>query len=452
MSEIDVLVVGGGPAGIAAACAMVESNRSVLLCDQSYALGGAVHRCRANGIKPIAPPKDLEKSWGILKNRLERCSKRMDIRLGTIFLGLDSTGLAVLKNHKTNKTCGIRPRMAIFATGAYEKVQPVPGWQLPGVMTAGGLQVSMKAAGVAPEGKVLLAGSGPLVLAVAAQLTKFGNAPVAVIEKSNPLKRPWRAVGAPAGYLLEAAAYVSILATHRIPWIRGAEIRGINRCNNRLEIVVEKRGKASTFLADIVGLHNGLQMNNIGLPAENLEDLNSVLIAHAGDCHELLGARAAPISGELAARKLIAAAESTKLTLAGLPSLLAEQRAQFIVSRVFHSETPTRLANLPDDTILCRCEQRTLGDLRSLLTTDGISAKEIKLLGRFGMGRCQGRFCSKWVQTLSSELGPVEHPVTESGRQRWPLRPASIGALANIVSKNSADDGVHRLEQFIEKR
>ena len=432
MTENEALVVGGGPAGIAAACTIAESNRSVLLCDQFPALGGAVHRSGGDGSKSISPPGDLKKSWGDLRRRLDRCASRVEIRLGTAFVGLDADGIAVLKDHKTNAAWAMRPRMAVFATGAHESVRPIPGWHLPGVTTVGGLQVNLKSAGTAPDCRILLAGSGPLLLAVAAQLTRLGTAPIAVVERSSPLRRPWRAIGVPAGYVSEAAGYLSVLASRRIRWLRGAEIRDISRRRDGLEVTVETRGKPLTFHADIVCLHDGLERNNIGLPAVNLDRSAGVLVEHAGDCRDLLGARAAPVSGDLAARSLLAAADGAAHGTFESGALLAERRAQRLVLSVFQPDTPATLCGLDDDTILCRCEQKTVGDLRNLLSSGDVSTREMKLLGRFGMGRCQGRFCCKWASALAQELGRIDDRALEMARQRWPLRPISVGALADI--------------------
>ena len=99
MIEIDVLVIGGGCAGVAAACSIAESGRSVMLCDQSPSLGGAIHRKVAENCKPLPVPSDHVTSWRNLKARLAQQSDNVKVRTGSIFTGLDSTGIAVIKDH-----------------------------------------------------------------------------------------------------------------------------------------------------------------------------------------------------------------------------------------------------------------------------------------------------------------------------------------------------------------
>ena len=113
---------------------------------------------------------------------------------------------------------------------------------------------------------------------------------------------------------------------------------------------------------------------------------------------------------------------------------VAEQRkAQALLSELFR---PVNLANDPrhlaDDTILCRCENKTVGDLRGLLAQDGLSPREIKLNGRFGMGACQGRFCADTVMAVTAASRSASAPgdIAQLTGSRWPLRPVSIASLA----------------------
>ena len=265
------MIVGGGPAGVAAACTVAESGRTVMLCDQSLTLGGAVHRKLTGSGAGLSVPSDLASSWQDWLSRLDKQSARVELRLGSIFLGLDSTGVAVIKDHMSNIAGSVSPAAVIFATGAYENIRPVPGWHLPGVVTAGGLQVSMKSSGTPPAGKVLLAGSGPLLLAVAGQLAALGNAPVAVIESATPMAKYRHALGLPLPYLREASRYVMKLRTHRVPWICGANIESIEKSEQGLSVAISKSGRSINYDTNILALHNGLRCNSTGLPAQNLD-------------------------------------------------------------------------------------------------------------------------------------------------------------------------------------
>jgi len=439
MTEIDVLVIGGGCAGVAAACSIAESGRSVMLCDQSVSLGGAIHRKVAENCTPLPVAKDNVKSWQDLKARLAQQSERVLIKTGTIFVGLDSSGIAVVKDHIGDISEYIVPKAMVFATGAFENIKPLPGWHHYGVMTAGALQIHMKSAGKPPPGKILLAGSGPLLLAVAAQLTALGNAPVAVIESGRPLSMNKHWLGLPIAYLREGMQYVIKLWTHHVPWVCSAEIQHIKRTDKGLSVTVSNARREFTWEADIVALHNGLRSNDIGLPATNLDPVKGLLVVHAGDCHVVLGARAAALSGGLAARKLLRAMGDTE-TKSGFSSKLNPHiRAQARLAAIFSPVRTMPLKDLPDETILCRCEQKTVGDLQQMLRARNFSAREIKLIGRFGMGRCQGRYCGKWVLELLGEADGDIEQTQQLNSRRWPIRPVSIKSLAGLEYQENAN-------------
>ncbi len=430
--DVDVIVVGGGCAGVAAACCIAESGRSVMLCDQAPSLGGAIHRKVAEECGALLVSKDLITGWRDLKSRLDQQSDHVEIRVSTIFVGLDSTGVAVIKDHITNSAQYVAPKAMVFATGAYENIKPVPGWHYPGVTTAGALQVHMKSAGTPPKGKVLLAGSGPLLLAIAAQLTVLGNAPVAVVESARPLLKSRHWLGLPLPFFREAFSYVTTLWARRVPWICGADVELIERTEKGLAVTVSNGKREVNYDVDIVGLHNGLRENNIGLPAENLDPADGVLVVHAGDCHAVLGARAASQSGSVAAGRLLTAMGDPHAELSCSPALESHTQSQAKLAAIFSPVRPLSLENLPDETILCRCEQKSIGDLREMLVTRGVSAREIKLNGRFGMGRCQGRFCGKWVLDLLDEINGEPRKMEELSGRRWPVRPISIGSLTGL--------------------
>ena len=436
-SETDILVIGGGPAGIAAACRVAESGRRVRLCDQAPAIGGAIFR-GTSGTGTLMPTEHSA-TWSENRTRLERNADAIQVMSSTAFVGLDANGVAVLKDCKSGDAQQTSPQGIIIATGAIESVRPVPGWHLPRVVTAGGLQVNMKSSGKPPDGSIVIAGNGPLLLAIAAQLAILGNPPVAVVESGKPMLPRLQMLGLPLAYFREALTYIRTLRRYRVPWIQGAHIERIEQDDELLSVTIRKGAREIHYGADIVALHDGLQSNSTGLPVENIDSDKGVVVVHAGDCHEPLGVRAAPASGRFAADRLLAALQKTGVSPDPPAQLRQQARAQKNLNSMFRAVSCMPLQSLPDNTILCRCEQKSVGDLRRLLDRPDVSAKEIRLIGRFAMGRCQGRFCARWTLDLAAEISGVSHATESITGNRWPIRPITIGALARLANESDAE-------------
>ena len=433
-NKVDSLIVGAGPAGVSAACTLAELGMSVLLIDQFPDLGGAVHRRPTHTAAKLSIPADHQQSWQELLHRLEKQDKQITLSTGTQFVGRDATGAVVLKNQSTNIAHYVITDSIVLAVGSVENVLPISGWELPGVVTAGGLQLSMKSAGAPPPGEVVLAGNGPLLLAVAAQLIDMGKPPIAVIESGNPLRPQSSWFDIPPPYLREGASYLSKLLLNNVPWTRGATIKQIEKTQQAFRIQVQKGRQVLEYHADLVALHNGLVSNNYDLPGENLDPALGTVICHAGDCKEVLGARAACASGKLAAETIVAAIGKHATTSTPV-ELDIHRRAQSSLNRVFAPLYPPALDQLDDNTILCRCEGKTVGDLRQLVRQDALTGREVRLNGRFGMGRCRGRFCANAaLSLLASYSGSQPQPQDElGGHARWPVKPISIRALAELT-------------------
>lgn len=436
-AEVDVLVVGAGPAGMAAAAALAGSRLSLLWIDQRPACGGAIHRQPATGQgcgegRSFAAPS-ARAQW-------RRLSAAVTVSGATLrgrhhFLGLDSDGVALVEDRAAARVHGLKPRAILLAVGAVERVLPRPGGQLPGVRTAGGMQVMLKETGEAPKGRIVVAGNGPLTVALAAQLVAAGNPPLAVIEASDPLRAGPAALALlrRPRVLAEAGRYLAALRRAGVPWLRGRRVTDIRQAGAALAIeFVDASGRAGTLEADHLALHDGIRPNRFGLP----EAGGTPLVVHAGDCREALGAAAAEADGTAAARR-IAGALRGEHGMADDAAIRRERAVQAALAQMFAPAGSAPLSGLPDDTVLCRCEGRTVGDLRALLAGHGgLSPREIKLNGRFAMGVCQGRFCGDNVMAVSAALAggaeplPTEPlPVELLTGRRWPVRPVAIAAL-----------------------
>jgi NADPH-dependent 2,4-dienoyl-CoA reductase/sulfur reductase-like enzyme len=450
MTAAPVLVVGGGPAGLAAAARLAAAGHPVDLVELRPALGGAYHRRPLPGVTPPPLGAEADRRWARLAAGIERPEIR--VRLRSAFLGIDGAGCALVEDRAGPHVEALRPAAAVIATGAVELVRPRPGWDLPGVTTVGALQVMLKETGRLPEGRILLAGSGPLLVAAAGQLTAAGRAPLAVVEAGDPMRRPFAGLGLVAhpDRLVEAAGHLARLAVSRVPWRRATTVEAIEADGDRLRVTLRDRhDRRETLTVDHVALHDGIRPNDFGFPGPKEASVDGPLVVYAGDCREVLGAGAAEIDGLLAADRVASLlAERGSAVADDRARLARDRRLQALLARLFAPALPlVPIERLPGETVLCRCEGRTVGDLVGLL--DGVDVpggREIKLSGRFAMGLCQGRFCAHWVAEAAAGLHPeaaAPTPRDLTGR-RWPARPVSIAAL---VASASASDPSHPPER-----
>lgn len=434
MDKVDVVVIGAGPAGLSAAITVSRAGHSVLLIEQRETVGGAIFRQSIDAASRTPLSRAARRRWQGLEEAYR--SAGIPVMHSAVFLGVDGDGRVLVEDRKTACVKQIAASCVILAVGAVEKILPRPGWQLPGVMTAGGLQLVMKETGKVLPGRTLLVGNGPLLLAVAAQMCNLGNPPIAVCDAGDPVGRFTQAVplALHPGLLSEAMSYMAVLALHRVTWLRGASLASIERRDNALSAsLTDKAGRVTTFTVDRICLHDGIAPNDIGLPAQSQVNKSAPLVFHAGDCREALGAAAAIVDGRRVGRDVVACLAGSN---AGHDQEMSRwRRAQAILSNLFEPVGNTaQLARLPDETVLCRCENRTIGDLKSLMRRGGdLDGREIKHNGRFAMGACQGRFCAANTAALVKALDverPDMQPIDLTGR-RWPIRPIPIQSLIN---------------------
>lgn len=432
MSAAEVLVIGGGPAGVSAALELARAGLNVTLCEQGPRLGGAIHRQADDPARTVPVPGAQKRRWQALSAEL--AASKVEILCRHMFAGVEGSGAVLLEDRAHGRLVTRRPAALVLALGGVERVTPVPGWHLPGVVTAGGLQVMMKSTGRAPDGDVLVAGSGPLLVALAAQMAALGNAPVAVLERSPRLVSPRlvaRLLRAPA-YLREAAGYLLTLARAGALPRRGASVTAIAPAGDgRLAVTIRDRaGRERQLTVDRVALHDGLLPNSNG----TMPSPNGPFVIRAGDCREVLGGTAAIADGRLAARAVLAHLGRPAPDGDASAATLARERQAQAALNALYDYSGRDPSQLPDDTIICRCEGRTLGQLRGMLAAgDPVSAREIKLNGRFGMGACQGRFCAEWVAAYvaGQRDGPAPQ-VAEIVGSRWPVKPVPISAFVTL--------------------
>jgi glycine/D-amino acid oxidase-like deaminating enzyme len=436
----DILVVGAGPAGLAAATAAAEAGANVTLLDERAATGGQYTKPLGEGLRNSAP--DARFRLGL--RALKRASKA-GVTIETnalVWAAFAPDEIAVLRR---DTSVTYRPRRLILATGAHERPIPIPGWTLPGVLTTGGLQALVRTQLVCPGECVLLAGTGPLNLQVACELIARGVKPVAVLDSAPPpwtaaWRDTWQMLTSAPGLLAQGMRMLGTLRRAGVPVLWSTSLVELTGSDRVTAAVLPDR----TIAVDVVALNAGFQpevglARSLGathrfvdrglghlateIDEEGRTSLPSVFAV--GDGAALGGARVAAALGRLAglaaARDLGHTPAEDHRTHRSLRRALTFQDALW---RLFPSP-PVDPASIADATIVCRCEEVTAGALRAELAAGLHSLAALKKATRAGMGRCQGRFCAATVARLCPSAVQPEG----FAAPRAPVRPVPAAPL-----------------------
>ncbi|MFJ6518813.1 FAD-dependent oxidoreductase [Streptomyces filamentosus] len=446
-------IVGAGPAGLAAAVTAASLGLSVTLLDTGARPGGQYYRHPdpALGAERLHA---LHHDWAAFAGR--EAELRAHERAGRIrhlpgrqVWSVTGSGTGWTVHSRTEDTAGepVRARAVLLATGAYERQLPFPGWTLPGVVGAGGAQAMLKGGLVLPGRRVVVAGSGPLLLAVAASLAAAGARVPAVVEAAGygPYARHSGTLLRNPAKLAEGALYGGALLRHRVrPLLRHAVVEAHG--TGRVEAVTVARldrdwrpvpGTGRRVPCDALAVGHGLVpelslATALGCATRTAADGTVALVLtpglrtsvpgiwSAGETGGVGGAQLALVEGEIAA-----------LSVAGrpVPAGLARRRERL---RAFadamgaaHRPGPGWTGWLREETAVCRCEEVPAGRVREAVEELGATdARTVKLLTRAGMGWCQGRMCGPAVAALAGD-GPAT--------DRRPLAcPVRLGQLAEL--------------------
>jgi glycine/D-amino acid oxidase-like deaminating enzyme len=436
----DILVVGAGPAGLAAATAAAEAGAGVTLLDERAETGGQYTKPLGGALLDAAP--DTRFRMGLLaRERALRAGVTIETD-ALVWGAFAPDEIAVLQG---GLAVTWRPRRLILATGAHERPVPIPGWTLPGVLTTGGLQTLVRTQLVCPGERVLLAGTGPLNLQVACELVARGVKPVAVLDSAPPPgSAAWRdklrLLKSAPGLLAEGLRMLWTLWRAGVPVLWSTSLLGLTGSDRVAEAVLSDRSIA----VDVVALNAGFQPEvglaralgithrfvdrGLGyLATETDEEGRTSLepVFAVGDGAEPGGARVAAAHGRLAglaaARDLGHAAPEDQMAGRALRRALTFQDALW---RVFPTP-PVDPGSIADATIVCRCEEVTAGMLRAEIAAGLHSLAALKKATRAGMGRCQGRFCASTV----ARLCPGVPEADGFAAPRAPVRPVPAAPL-----------------------
>ncbi len=423
-----VVVIGAGPAGIAAAEVLSRAAVEVALVDEARQPGGQYHRAPAPGLR-----LDMRRLLGeahaahvAFHARAAAVCGQVAYRPGTLAWGVHR-GQVHLAAAGAAQSLGYDA--LVLATGATDRIMPVAGWTRPGVFSLGGAQALLKDQGCLIGRRVVFCGSSPLLYLAAVQYLRAGGEVAAVIDTTRFAEKLRALPGllAAPGVLGAGLRQMAALRSRGVRILHGATIDAFEGDGRVAAVVCTPPGAAPLRIdCDAVAYGHGLRpetqlaelagcplrfdaVQRTHVPETDADGRAGQGIYVAGDGGTIGGGQAAAVSGRLAAAAVLA-----DLGLAGVGvDVVAERRSLARLRRFQHGLARAfrwpgeRAAALDDAVILCRCENVTVGEVRvALARQDGAAdVNRIKAASRCGMGRCQGRFCGAALAEVAAQDG-----------------------------------------------
>lgn len=439
-AAFDLLVVGAGPAGASAAIAAAQRGLRVLIVDENPTAGGQIFRKPAVSYDDKSASSDT-RAGDALRERLAQSgvTTRFEHRVWLAQPGFELRAIG------PDGPVAWRAPNLVVATGAVERHRPVPGWTLPGVFGLAAATNLLKAHGVLPGKRTLVAGSGPLLYLVAAKILEAGGALAGVVDARRSVD--WLA--ATPGMLarpdlaLRGARWLLDLKRAGVPIYRGNLLRRLDGHESVRSAVVGPVDKPSVSIAvdcDSVCFGYGL------LPASELARLLGAphcfdpesqswvpMIDGEGRCAieglYLCGDGAGILGAAAAARQgaRVGNAAATKRN----PGPLAVPHDPFGAAMTRLSVPPdAALAAITPETIVCRCENLTRATLEAAIGAGARTINALKAATRCGMGACGGRVCEDAAAALMAATTGASRAAVGQATARPPLRPVPLAVLA----------------------
>ncbi|MEO7041337.1 MAG: FAD/NAD(P)-binding oxidoreductase [Gemmatimonadaceae bacterium] len=419
----DVAVIGAGPGGIAAAVSAAERGLRVVVVDRGLEAGGQIWRRKAGAAAaPEAQP------W---LTRLADSSARTINGASVVDVRPDAGGFEILVE-SSGRPLRIWAADIVLATGARELFIPFDGWTLPGVMGIGGTQALLKSGASFAGKRVVIAGSGPLMLPVAASLADAGAKLLLVAEQAGraAVARFASGLWKTPGLLLQAAKYrVRFLSARYATgtWVTAAQggdrlesisiTDGHHTWREDLDVLCTGYGLIPNVeIARLIGC----EIRDGAIAVDNRQRTNVNHVLAVGEATGIGGAPLSLIEGSIAG--------STVGSVETASGHLSRRRASLVeaADRMLEVFAPrAELRSLPHaDTIVCRCEDVTYGAIQG-----AACARQAKLYTRVGMGPCQGRTCMPSLDFLLAWQADTVRP---------PVEPALVSVLSSEVADEAA--------------
>ncbi len=458
--SIDVAVIGAGPAGLSAATKAARAGLSVVVLDEQESVGGQIYRAieRSDAQRRDILGPDYQ-AGSAIASAFARSGARY-VPNASVWQVTREKTVHYLKDGKVGS---FEAKRVVLATGALERPFPIPGWTLPGVLTAGAAQILLKSAGEVPSEPPVLVGCGPLLYLLGWQYVRAG-VPIRALVDTTRHEDRWRAkrhmVSALRAwpYLSKGLQLMRTLRDAGVPMHEAADdlrvegVIGEDGAERANALSFSVRGVSHRIEAKVILLHQGVVPNtqfSLSLRASHKWDgaqlcftpttdqwgeLDVPGIFVAGDGGGIGGAQAAQMQGELTALAIAAqlgAIDAKTRDQSAAPRFrrLAEvMRIRPFLDSLYRPRNENRVPK--DEVIVCRCEEVTAGQLRRFVELGCLGPNQAKSFGRCGIGPCQGRMCGLTVTEVIADARSVAPETVGYYRIRPPIKPLTLGELA----------------------
>ncbi|WP_118178640.1 NAD(P)/FAD-dependent oxidoreductase [Paraburkholderia phosphatilytica] len=450
----ELVIVGGGPAGMAAATLAANLGVEVVLLDEQATPGGQIYRNVSDAPQGRLDVLGPDYTAGRALVDAFRASKARHVGGAAVWQVTAQREVNYLRDGEVKS---LQAQQVILCTGAMERPFPIPGWTLPGVLSAGAAQILLKSADTVPSEPVVLAGCGPLLYLLGWQYVRAGVPVRAIVDTTDSADRR-RALahlgGALAGwrYLKKGLAMMRVLRRAGVPFYEGASGLAVEGDDAARALRFTCNGREQRIESRVVLLHQGVVPNTQftwSLRAKHRWDdaqlcfvpevdewgaLDLPGLYVAGDGRGIGGALAAALQGQLAALGAvsatgrIAAAERDRRAAPVRAELSTHLRVRPFLDALYRPKPQNRIP--ADDVLVCRCEEVTAGTLREHVALGCTGPNQAKSFGRCGMGPCQGRLCGLTVTEVIADARKVTPAEVGYYRIRPPIKPITLGELA----------------------
>jgi thioredoxin reductase/bacterioferritin-associated ferredoxin len=466
----DFVIIGGGPGGIAAAIKAAKAGVNVTLLDENERPGGQCFRQFEKGFKLTDPDvlgMDFKEGQDLL-HQFNSMQDKIRYSNNTLVWGIFEDRTLALARAGCSSKLGFKH--LLLATGAYDRPVPFPGWTLPGVFTAGGAQKLVKSERVLPGQNILLAGTGPLQLVLAEQILKAGGNIAAILEAGYFAKN-WllglKGIWGNWDFLKEGLRYFRSIQKAGVALLRGhiiLEARGNGQVEEAVIAKVDENWRAKpdtaksvkvdaiclgyglvsstelTMLAECEHQYDARQGGYVPFRKDNMETSVPGIYA-VGDGAGVAGRKAAIEEGSIAGLSVASALDC--ISHANAADQIKPHRKK--LNKIDRFRRILDEISLPreglyelatDDTIICRCEEVTLKQLKAALADETIQMKDFKRMTRMGMGSCEGRMCGPAVIEMMRRRLDASAEDVGCLKPRPSIKPVALGVLAANNSRS----------------